>query len=85
MKKPLGTNARHLPRYHPDQHATRHEAVDDAVGLDLDTGPTTHTTTAGGDTRKLRGIPAIGYGVAGAIPGTAPHLASLDNHPPKRA
>lgn len=29
--------------------------------------------TAGGDERKLRGIPAIGRGVAGAIPGTAPH------------
>ncbi len=32
-----------------------------------------HTGTAGGDERKLRGIPAIGRGVAGAIPGTAPH------------
>lgn len=29
--------------------------------------------TAGGDERKLRGIPAIGRGVAGAIPGTSPH------------
>jgi hypothetical protein len=29
--------------------------------------------TAGGDTRKLRGIPAIGRGVSGAIPGTSPH------------
>jgi hypothetical protein len=28
--------------------------------------------TAGGDERKLRGIPAIGRGVAGAIPGTRP-------------
>lgn len=30
--------------------------------------------TAGGDERRLRGIPAIGRGVAGAVPGTAPHL-----------
>lgn len=30
--------------------------------------------TAPGDTRKLRGIPAIGRGVAGAIPGSVPHL-----------
>lgn len=29
--------------------------------------------TAGGDERKLRGIPAIARGVAGAIPGTSPH------------
>jgi hypothetical protein len=28
--------------------------------------------TAGGDERKLRGIPAIGRGVQGAIPGTRP-------------
>lgn len=26
-----------------------------------------------GDERKLRGIPAIGRNVAGAIPGTSPH------------
>jgi hypothetical protein len=72
MRQPLGTNRRTLPRYHPDQHATRHAAVDDAVGVETDE-PTTHTTTAPGDTRKLRGIPAIGQGVAGHIPGTAPH------------
>jgi hypothetical protein len=29
--------------------------------------------TAGGDERKLRGIPTIARGVAGAIPGTSPH------------
>lgn len=32
-----------------------------------------HRTTAGGDERKLRGIPAIGRGVTGAIAGTVPH------------
>lgn len=31
-----------------------------------------YTTTLAGDERKLRGIPAIGRGVAGAIPGTRP-------------
>lgn len=30
--------------------------------------------TAGGDERKLRGIPSIARGVAGAIPGTSPHI-----------
>lgn len=34
--------------------------------------PKVYRTTAGGDTRKLRGIPAIGPGVAGHIPGTNP-------------
>lgn len=31
------------------------------------------TSTPGGDPRELRGIPAIGRNVAGAIPGTSPH------------
>jgi hypothetical protein len=36
-----------------------------------------YTTTLAGDERKLRGIPAIGRGVTGAIPGTSPdRLAS---------
>lgn len=34
---------------------------------------TTSRATLPGDTRRLRGIPAIGYGVSGAIPGTSPH------------
>lgn len=29
--------------------------------------------TNGGDEQKLRGIPAIGRGVSGCIPGTSPH------------
>lgn len=33
---------------------------------------TARGATAGGDERKLRGIPAIGRGVAGAIAGTRP-------------
>lgn len=33
----------------------------------------TYIATAAGDERKLRGIPAIGRSVAGAIPGTSPH------------
>ena len=32
-----------------------------------------YSTTLAGDERKLRGIPAVGRGVAGAIPGTIPH------------
>jgi hypothetical protein len=33
--------------------------------------------TAVGDPRKLRGLPAIGYGVGGAIAGTQPERAYL--------
>lgn len=33
--------------------------------------------TAGGDERRLRGIPAIGRGVTGAIPGTDPERAMM--------
>lgn len=36
------------------------------------------SSTAGGDSRKLRGIPAIGLGVSGHITGTDPLQALLD-------
>ena len=38
-----------------------------------------YRATAAGDERKLRGIPAIARGVPGAIPGSSPHHARLDN------
>lgn len=41
--------------------------------------------TLGGDAARLRGIPAIGPGVTGAIPGTDPERALLnqpDHHTP---
>jgi hypothetical protein len=45
--------------------------------IDIETGGTpteaVKGATAGGDERKLRGIPAIARGVAGAIPGSSPH------------
>lgn len=34
-------------------------------------------STAAGDPRKLRGLPAIGYGVGGAIAGTQPERATI--------
>lgn len=48
-------------------------AVNRAVGQAED--HTVYSTTLAGDARKLRGIPAIGRSVAGAIPGTSPHGA----------
>lgn len=41
--------------------------------------------TAAGDERKLRGIPAIGRGVAGAIPDTNPLAAVLAKESVRRA
>jgi len=60
-----------LPRYKPDPDPNwRHRVI-------LETGETEDTMkrapgTAGGDNHQLRGIPAIGRGVAGHIPGTRP-------------
>lgn len=57
-----------------DEHTWREQRLARAI---IDTTPTAEPTTTTratlpGDTRRLRGIPAIGYGVTGAIPGTTP-------------
>lgn len=44
-----------------------------ARGTDAPISAPRTRASAGGDSRSLRGIPAIGRGVAGAIAGTAPH------------
>jgi hypothetical protein len=46
--------------------------VNKAVGEAQD-HTTVYATTLAGDPTKLRGIPAIGKSVTGAIPGTVPH------------
>lgn len=63
-----------LPRY-----TARTEAADDHAKIArilIEVGEPAPVTilraTAGGDERRLRGIPAIGRGVAGAVPGTRP-------------
>ena len=63
--------SRPLPRYldQPDFEQKLARILID-VG---EPAPPKQGATAGGDERKLRGIPAIGRGVAGAVPGTAPH------------
>jgi hypothetical protein len=45
--------------------------VDAAIGQAADR--TVYVTTLAGDPTKLRGIPAIGRNVTGAIPGSVPH------------
>lgn len=57
-------------------HQLRQAQADQLATIlnDIDPNDTKHTyrTTAAGDERKLRGIPAIGRGVQGCIPGTRP-------------
>jgi len=46
-------------------------------GLDIPSRAELSAATAPGDTRKLRGIPAVGPGVPGAIRGTRPDRALM--------
>jgi hypothetical protein len=47
------------------------------VGELDDDAPLELRGTAAGDSRRLRGLPAIGRGVSGTMPGTSPHGALL--------
>jgi hypothetical protein len=40
--------------------------------INPDEQPSKYRTPPGGDNQRLRGIPAVGRGVAGAIPNTTP-------------
>ena len=53
-------------------HLEDRSNVDKAIGPDTETVTNKHIPTAG----ELRGIPAIGRGVQGAIPGTRPDTTS---------
>lgn len=61
-----------VKHYQQEQQIERDMA---RIALETSTTPEVGVkgATAGGDERKLRGIPAIGRGVAGAIAGTIPH------------
>ena len=67
-------NARLLPRFLENvetriAHARKLERVCRQTDGDLAKGRTRHTAA---DTRTLRGIPAVGRGVAGVVMGTQP-------------
>lgn len=47
------------------------------VGADLPPAPGATPATAAGDPRRIRGLPAVGYGVAGAIAGTQPEREAI--------
>lgn len=71
MSQPLRTAASYR-----DQDQAKLARILIEVGEPAPQTPIGHAT-AGGDERKLRGIPAIARGVAGAIPGTAPHHTEI--------
>jgi hypothetical protein len=59
-------------KYHEQGMYLRRQQARVALETSAPEQPVTGAT-AGGDERKLRGIPAIGRGVAGAIAGSVPH------------
>jgi hypothetical protein len=74
MTTPLirqGEGAAGITRIHAELAAQRAH-LERTLNETTDTTTTTHRTTPAGDSRKLRGIPAIARGVTGAIPGTTP-------------
>ena len=64
---------KHAQQAQQDARNMARIALETSTSEEIATGKTARGATAGGDERKLRGIPAIGRGVAGAIPGTSPH------------
>lgn len=62
--------ARLLPRYRRDLEPEERQRVERVVEVE----PVT-SAMAGGDKRRLRGIPVVGRGVGGTSPGTDPYAA----------
>ncbi len=64
-----------LLRARHSQEARKNDRVKRELAMMIFDEPvSTGGATAGGDERKLRGIPAIGRGVSGAVAGSSPHL-----------
>ncbi len=53
---------------------SRNDRLKRELALGSDKPVVSGGATAGGDERKLRGIPVIGRGVGGAVAGSSPHL-----------
>lgn len=66
------------------KHAQQdHDAARNMARIELETSTTpteqVKGATAGGDSRKLRGIPCLSKGVGGAIAGSSPHQLQWAN------
>jgi hypothetical protein len=57
---------------HHTELAAHQMRLEQIINLALEVDATIPTGHAGGDNQRLRGIPAIGIGVQGHIPGTRP-------------
>jgi len=76
--------ARRLPRFDPDE---QDELDRKLAKILLETGepaPVRSGVTAGGDERRLRGVPAVGRGVSGTMAGTDPLGALIANERRRR-
>jgi hypothetical protein len=66
----------HLRRQPVERKRTPAEAVAEA-----ETVVAVASGAAGGDARQLRGIPAVGQSVSGAVPGSDPEAALMAKQP----
>lgn len=77
MKTPWQMNAAELHDYHTTQTLEILQMIDTANATSTQQDRRHRgligERSAEGDEARLRGIPAIGRNVAGAIPGTSPH------------
>jgi len=77
MKPPWQMNPTELANHHATQVAENLAMLDTANAPATEQAQRHRGIIAGrsaeGDEARLRGIPAIGRNVAGAIPGTSPH------------
>lgn len=72
--------SQHLPRFYRRQQAAEDQRKIGRILLETGEAAPTKTTTAAtlpGDTRRLRGLPAVARGVAGVSPGTDPLTETL--------
>ena len=74
--------SRSLPRFR--RHEERAADITRITRIILETGPvetptTVQRATLAGDSRRLRGIPAVARGVAGCSPGTDPFSQAARN------
>jgi len=72
----VSESTRHLlPRFRIEEATGRRQLVERVVLESRSHSSTPLPSAAGGDTLRLRGIPAVGRGVSGHIAGTQPGQA----------
>jgi hypothetical protein len=82
---PSVDEARLLPRYRQPGINTPSVSNNHGTANTPASSERTYTASAGGDHQRLRGIPAIGRGVAGAIHNTQPEQTTINRSERNRA